>query len=1516
MPLEVGGRADKAGNRYEIRCIIYELLKVIRETNYSVIIEVLGEEEQGTDILVTDINGVKEHIQCKVRNASKEYWSIADLNARGILENWKKHLETDNSRRVALVSPIGCSHIVDLHDRAVNTSGNPNDFVKYQIEEDGSEPFRKSYKAFCDYMGLKKEQESDVIKSLDYFRRIEVKQMSEIYVKDSIFQGLEFFFCTSKETVYNALVALIIEGDILGTEITASFLREYFEKQGIVMRVLEGDRRIVPQLKSVNNEYRKCFKTLREGLIERSEFEACIETIKKEQSFIVAGNAGYGKSGCTEAILNYCEKEDIPYIALKLDRRIPHGNCELWGQELGFSGAFSYAINAISKDKPAVIILDQLDALRWTQTNSTEALAICMELIRQVSYLNNEREKKIVIVFVCREYDLRNDNNIRSLFEKRQDSSYQIEWKKIMVKDFDESIVKKVVGEKYEQLTSKTKKLLQIPSNLYIWQHLDDNKVNDDCTTTSHLIEAWFKQICMKSSAVGVKESVVKDTLNKVVEKLDNMGRLYAPKRILDVEESGLGYLVSAELLIEDDNRVGFVHQSILDYFISKRMMQQYYEEEKIEDIIGEKSKQTPSRRYQTQMFLQNILEYDSSDFLEVGERMIRSSQIRYYVKYVFYEILRQISEPDSNVKSYIVEACKKEEGREYLVNNVICGRQVYVSLLREAGLLEQWFSEEKNKKTVFVLLKSITPEFETEDIGFIKQHAFQNEEDDIQFKGCFLHDIMQESDELFELRLLFYDKYPTWAQNLYIDIKNMMKHCQARTIRLLSCWIKNKITSKGRNVFQYEECLITENDSYLIENGRYVLDELLQYIPNEDEHDIYYSDWSGRFLYRRGLERAIVELIKKANIAIISSNPECFWEYYSPYMGKNYVVFDEIILHGFRYLPASYSDQVVTYLSKDLDRRIFDYTSGADDSLGLVKEVLRVHTINCSEECLTEFVQAVGKYVSPRAKDWYESRIEHNKQKEYNRIYWSFWGDLQYLLLQCVPYDRLTREFQALLAVLERRFNGQTFHYINADGHSGSVHSPVTGKTIGNKQWLQIITNQKLLNRQRPNWKEVEGAFIESSVSTFAGDFESAVKQNPEEMIQMVLEHKDEVASVYIDSMYLGVEFSQYLDQVKPQLLEEMFKVFPCDIENSRASYFCGIIEKTKYDSWSVNVLEKLKEIALHYKGGEIEQKEKNTAELNCEELISRSLNCMRGRALRAIGHLLWDNETLFEYFKEVIDELVKDDNSAVRMACFDALWPIYNINREWAEEKILYVYESDVRMSGFRDSKNMFFRLYPKYRERVLQIVRDCFETDDKRLMQMGGYSVCEFFIRNNEYEDIMSNVVLKEEQAKAILQMAVIYLEYEEFREIGKEIILKYKNSDSDVEFSIGGIFNDERIDLRRDSQFLMEIMKSNVSRRMVFQFVHFLEENACSVRDYATVIVALCENVLSMPQEELSKQWGIDRDISKLIISLYDETTNTGNSEDKMIADRCLELWDVMFERQIGPVRELSRELMER
>ena len=187
MPLETGGRADKMGNRYEISCIIYEMLKVFREVNYSIVIEALGDDEVGTDILITDFEGKKEHQQCKVRNASKEYWTIADLKARNILNNWKKQLERDDDREVVLVSAVGCTHIVDLHTRAVNSTDNPADFCEYQIKP-GSKEFQDSYKDFCKGMGLEDSEIIDVAKSVDYLRRINFKQMSEYTLQESILE--------------------------------------------------------------------------------------------------------------------------------------------------------------------------------------------------------------------------------------------------------------------------------------------------------------------------------------------------------------------------------------------------------------------------------------------------------------------------------------------------------------------------------------------------------------------------------------------------------------------------------------------------------------------------------------------------------------------------------------------------------------------------------------------------------------------------------------------------------------------------------------------------------------------------------------------------------------------------------------------------------------------------------------------------------------------------------------------------------------------------------------------------------------------------------------------------------------------------------------------------------------------------------------------------------------------------------------------------------------------------------
>ena len=191
--------------------------------------------------------------------------------------------------------------------------------------------------------------------------------------------------------------------------------------------------------------------------------------------------------------------------------------------------------------------------------------------------------------------------------------------------------------EEQQTLSFKLKRLLRIPSNLYIWKHLDENENCGECLTASHLIDKWFEQICRKSVIMGLQQRTINETKISIVDALERTGRLYVPKQILHVDEAGLDYLISSEIVIIQNNRVGFVHQSILDYFMSQRMMENYFDGQTMENIIGEKCRQTPGRRYQVQMFLQNLLEYDSGDFILLGKEMLVSDNIRYYVKYVFY---------------------------------------------------------------------------------------------------------------------------------------------------------------------------------------------------------------------------------------------------------------------------------------------------------------------------------------------------------------------------------------------------------------------------------------------------------------------------------------------------------------------------------------------------------------------------------------------------------------------------------------------------------------------------------------------------------------------------------------------------------------------------------------------------------------------------------------------------------------------------------------------------------------
>ena len=392
MPYETGGRADKYGNYYETRIVIYYLLKLIEEDIIYLKYEPLGELEKGVDLWVQYKNDVEEGIQCKSRNGSKSAWDFISLKNNYIFKKWLTHLNNDCNCMVSLVSPINCIILEDLINRA-KTNYSVTDFYKYQICQSGKKLI-EFFDKFCQEIGIKKKDynnpytEKELYNCINYLKRICIRQLPDSELKNIIFEKIRTLFSTDSTKVYSIFVDFVVNVDCFGRKITQNQIYDLIDKNNFLLRSLSNDQKIIPRIIELNHEYRKCFTKLKNGFFINDKFQECKKNIELGNSLIIHGEAGVGKSGCIENIIEYCEIKKIQYFAIKLDNKKPLVNLEEWGKSLGFSSSIAHCFDSVTKHDKAVIIFDQLDTLRWTNGNSNDSLFICFELIKQIINLN------------------------------------------------------------------------------------------------------------------------------------------------------------------------------------------------------------------------------------------------------------------------------------------------------------------------------------------------------------------------------------------------------------------------------------------------------------------------------------------------------------------------------------------------------------------------------------------------------------------------------------------------------------------------------------------------------------------------------------------------------------------------------------------------------------------------------------------------------------------------------------------------------------------------------------------------------------------------------------------------------------------------------------------------------------------------------------------------------------------------------------------------------------------------
>lgn len=1511
MPYELGGRADKEGNRYEIRYTVMKLLEVIEEKIDYVILEALGDDEQGVDLWIGNKNGTREGQQCKGRNGSEDSWTYGTANKKNIFGNWSTQLNRDSNIQVSLVTPIGFQLLEDLIKRAKNTSEDEKDFYDYQIKKSGVK-LQLFYRDFMKSMQLDVENSQDIKQSIQYLNRIHFHQVPDSYLKEMIRQKISYLFVENEKQIYASFIEFIIDEDILGKKIGITLLQKFVKEHGYNFKNLAFDTRIVPRIEQLNKEYRNGFQSLNNTFIKRKVHDECCELISNEDSIIIHGKAGMGKSGTTEAVINYCEMKSIPYLAIKLDKRIPGSSAKKWGEELEFPASIAHCLHSISKNEQAVLILDQLDALRWTLAHSRNALLVCSEIIEQVNYLNKEREKKISIVMVCRTIDYESDNNIKNLFNVDPETHTDFRWHEVKVGELNNNETENIVGARYQSLTPKLRSLLKIPSNLFIWCQLESNTFYDECLSTNHLIKTWWKQLLKDYLAQGHSSKELEEFKENLINKLIKFERIYILERSFEGNRRELDFLASNGFINISNHKISFAHQSILDFLLAEKMLDKYLDGAAINEILGNKEAQTPGKRYQLQMLMQSLLEIESRDFIEVGKQLLENADIRFFNKYVFFEILRDIDDIDTEIGDFILEYCENEKWQEHLLTNVIQSKVGYYKLLFNNGIIEKWLSEGDTKSDAINLIASISPIYDSDDVELIKKFIFLSEEYSREFAKCFSYDFSQDTEEMFNLRLQLYERYLDLIY-VHMDVKSQLKKNELRAIKYLT-FLMEKFNG---NTDSLERGIYLAGKEFSIKNGEKVFSELIQLVPKENKEAYELYDWSAKS--RKSVERIIVRILKESITSIVHNDTTIFKQIIQDLSNYSNDIINELILDGLFKLHETFSDFVIEFICNNFENRIFISTDGHKNKLFQVKRILEKHSLTCNQQLFVKLENRIIKYKCPNAVQYLKRRIEHNKN-EGKKAYWSFWGDLQLELLSVLPIERLSRKSIELLSVLKRRFHGESSCYERDFPQAGYVVSPVNGKQLSAVAWSQIIKKKKEDFTSKERWKNYSGNFVESSIEMFANSFSEAVKNNPVEMMNLVINNQENVSHEFVDALYGGLTSNETLRNVPKDFLEILFLKFPIDLESQRAIDFCRIIKNTQMMNWSDNILTMLIEIATKHSNPILEKPlviNSNDQEIQSfESLEIECLNSERAVATLALSNLLGDKLNYFETLKPIIIKIINDPNPAVRLASVYLLEPIINVDKEWALKKIVDLYIEDFRLAGARYLKHIFFLAFEHYREQTLTTILKCFYSEDKNLVRKGSYVLAEMNLIHNQFEDIIRDVaVFTEEQAAAFLEMVVLYFNRDEYNAKCKELILAFKHSDYNLEMILVQLFSDKLIDLERDNKFLIElIMESKISNRLTHIFVKYLEGENKSLIKYGEIILSLSANIIDNYEDIKENSWGIESEVAKLIIGLYDETCE--RPINKHISNQSLDLWDKMFEFRIGSIRNLSNEIISR
>lgn len=1244
------------------------------------------------------------------------------------------------------------------------------------------------------------------------------------------------------------------------------------------------------------------------SFIELPEKEAILQFIKDENSddniLILTGRAGNGKTALLSELQQILKNENSIYLSIKSD------SFTITSKE-SLSNNFEIddlheAIVKISKKEQVVILIDQLDALSLTLSSNREPINIILEFIQSLKGSEN-----VNIVVSIREYDLKND----PLLKKINDTN------KITMDLLSEEIVKdklNVIIKKHGALPKTLLELLRTPLHLSLFLELNfEDASHTTIKTLQDLYQIFWKQKILDKTVDKELQKSTIELIDKIIVEMDSNKKIEVPRLYFEDDyPDAIYFLKSNHILLEQDNKFTFFHQTFYDYIFAKEFVKS---RKSLFEYISN-SDQSIEIRERIKQIVEFLRATEPEKCLSQLGEILYSKNIRFHIKLLIISYLGNIDNPSEDEFIFLQQLFEEDEKflqyfleswisigwlkyfyqagyftKEYLETyNLKYRPEVFINKDTDLALeiLEQYPQIESRNEAIAVALARLefwnSRAFEL----FLNNHQNLKEDqrvnhwyDDILKKLIkynidfviekVFENIFSEIDEIED-----FDRKELFEHDLYDIFKKILEKEPIKVIEYSLVAI-NKIIIKTK----YET-----RKKYLIDDFAFGESSMWQF--DFGLYDIWH-------FYKKILDKLIL---------IAEKDHTSFLTILRPYQNSQYINLLAFSIFGYSTNPQRYKDEIFQLLTNE--KLLEEIQESFDVGYKLTK-LLKVSFLLFDDEEKKHIFATITK-INPK---W-----------EWKHFWKKYSGNLrgykQYIYFLQLPVDDISRfGYLKVFQELQRKFHDykeRVPHKSNVSFVGTPIDKEVYEK-MNLETWKQSMT---VFDKKKTREKSHD--IMRGGISQHSRQFQDEVKNSPDRFYSFLFEIRDDVSADYLSSGLNGLIEVNYSNEKIIELIKCYMEVDDRHLQQSIIRAIEKLMQGNTFDPVFIDIFE-------NYKNIEYEGFKRDKELQSIHDGMSTSINSMRGVIAEALPFMFkYINHDLKnkERVSMLIEDVIADENDYVKFGLLRTISQISKLDTTLYLSFIINLIEQDksgqIILYLLKHLNYLVINAFITYEEffKYLSIAINYISSlEDDNISDASDYGeylgMLLFFNYTKKQTSEICNLLnqgieTNENILKGIISQAFnseITSGDETRVNLAKEYILKFKDDESakwHYQYSLEKLHNLKLIE--NDFEFVTELSKSISIQKNSSHFWEYLQHEYYQNFMLSDKILDIIQTFLSSDNSDADVHYYRDTELIAFILKLY----SRARIELKKV--RCLDLMDqfLMSDKYRNSTKKLLEE----